>query len=131
MNLKSIINLALKVVPAVILLQTLYFKFSAAPESVYIFETLGLEPVGRIGIGILELITAILILIPKTTWVGAILGLGIMAGAIFSHLTQLGVVVQNDGGTLFTLAVITFIFCGVLVWINRHQIPILKNSFAK
>lgn len=127
MNLKSIINLALKIVPAVILLQTLYFKFSAAPESVYIFETLGLEPFGRIGIGILELITAILILIPKTTWAGALLGIGLMAGAIFSHLTQLGIVVQNDGGTLFILAAVTLIFCVILAWLNRHQIPILKN----
>ena len=129
MNLKSIVDLALKVVPAIILLQTLFYKFSAAPESVYIFETLGLEPVGRIGIGILELITAILILVPRTTWLGAVLGLGLMAGAIFSHLTQLGIVVQNDGGTLFILAVVTFIFCGILVWMNRYQIPILKKLF--
>ncbi|WP_036385331.1 DoxX family protein [Muricauda sp. MAR_2010_75] len=129
MNLKSIVDLALKVVPAVILLQTLFYKFSAAPESVYIFETLGLEPVGRIGIGILELITAILILVPRTTWLGAVLGLGLMAGAIFSHLTQLGIVVQNDGGTLFILAMVTFIFCGILVWMNRYQIPILKKLF--
>ena len=130
MTIKSIINLALKVIPAIILLQTLFFKFSAAPESVYIFETLGLEPVGRIGIGILELITAILLLVPRTTWIGAILGMGLMGGAIFSHLTQLGIVVQNDGGMLFTLAVVTFIFCTILVWINRHQIPILKKLLA-
>ena len=127
MNLKSITHLALKVVPAVILLQTLYFKFSAAPESVYIFETLGLEPFGRIGIGILELIAAILLLVPKTTWAGALLGMGLMAGALFSHLTQLGIVVQNDGGTLFTLAAVTFVFCTILAWMNRNQIPVLKN----
>ncbi|MBO0324145.1 DoxX family protein [Muricauda sp. CAU 1633] len=130
MNLKSISNLALKAVPAIILLQTLFFKFSAAPESVYIFETLGLEPVGRIGIGILELIAAILLFIPRTTWLGAVLGLGLMAGAIFSHLTQLGIVVQNDGGTLFILAVVTFIFCAILTWMHRHQIPILNKLFA-
>ena len=81
MKIKSIGNLVLRVVPAVILLQTLFYKFSAAPESVYIFETLGLEPYGRIGLGILELITAILILVPRTTWMGAMLGVGIMAGA--------------------------------------------------
>lgn len=131
MNTKSIINLALKVVPAIILLQTLFFKFSAAPESVYIFETLGLEPVGRIGIGILELITAILLLVPRTTWLGAILGIGLMGGAIFSHISQLGIVVQNDGGALFILAVITFIFCGILVWINRQQIPVLRKLFPQ
>ncbi|MEC7264582.1 MAG: DoxX family protein [Bacteroidota bacterium] len=125
MNLKSIFNLALRVVPAVILLQTLYFKFSAAPESVYIFSTLGLEPYGRIGLGIMELIVAILILVPKTTWLGALLGIGIMSGALFSHLTKLGIVVQNDGGTLFILAVITFVFCVILLWKNRKDIPFL------
>ncbi len=125
MNLKSIFNLALIVVPAVILLQTLYFKFSAAPESVYIFSTLGLEPYGRIGLGIMELIVAILILVPKTTWLGALLGIGIMSGALFSHLTKLGIVVQNDGGTLFILAVITFVFCVILLWKNRKDIPFL------
>jgi uncharacterized membrane protein YphA (DoxX/SURF4 family) len=126
MKIKSIGNLLLKVVPAVILLQTLFYKFSAAPESVYIFETLGLEPYGRIGLGVVELITAILILVPRTTWLGAMLGVGIMAGALFSHLTQLGVVVQNDGGTLFTLALVTFAFCAVLVWKNRADIPFIK-----
>ena len=126
MKIKSIGNLVLRVVPAVILLQTLFYKFSAAPESVYIFETLGLEPYGRIGLGVVELITAILILVPRTTWLGAMLGLGIMAGALFSHLTQLGVVVQNDGGTLFILALVTFAFCVVLVWENRADIPFIK-----
>ncbi|MFC4220055.1 DoxX family protein [Flagellimonas marina] len=130
MNLKSILPLVLKAVPAIILLQTLFFKFSAAPESVYIFETLGLEPIGRIGIGILELIAAILLFIPKTTWLGAVLGLGLMVGAIVSHLTKLGVVVQNDGGTLFALALTTFVFCGILTWKHRHQIPIMNKLFV-
>jgi len=127
MTTKSILNLALRIVPAVILLQTLYFKFSAAPESVYIFETLGLEPYGRIGLGIVELIVSILILIPKTTWLGALMGVAIMCGAIFSHVTKLGIVVQNDGGTLFILALVTFIFCAILVWINRNRIPYLNK----
>lgn len=127
MKSKSILDLALRIIPAVILLQTLYFKFSGAPESIYIFETLGLEPVGRIGLGVVELIVAILILIPRTTWLGAILGAGIMSGALFSHITKLGIVVQNDGGTLFTLALVTFIFCVVLVWKNRKQIPFVNK----
>lgn len=128
MTAKSIATTILRIIPAVILLQTLFYKFSAAPESVYIFETLGLEPWGRIGLGVLELITAILILVPKTTWLGALLGIGIMGGAIFSHFAILGVVVQNDGGTLFLLAWITFVCCVVLVWISRHQNPLLKNK---
>ncbi|WP_421804160.1 DoxX family protein [Flagellimonas sp.] len=127
MTTKSILSLVLRLVPAIILLQTLYFKFSAAPESVFIFEQLGLEPWGRIGLGVAELIIAILILVPKTTWLGALLGIGIMAGAIFSHVTQLGVVVQNDGGTLFILALVTLIFCMVLAWVNRKQIPYVNK----
>ena len=95
---KKIFIWALRFVVAIILLQTLYFKFTGAPESVYIFETLGIEPYGRIGSGIAELITSILILIPRTTLLGAILGLGIMIGAILSHLTKLGIEVNNDGG---------------------------------
>ncbi|GAB4507661.1 MAG: DoxX family protein [Allomuricauda sp.] len=127
MTTKSILSLVLRLVPAIILLQTLYFKFSAAPESVFIFEQLGLEPWGRIGLGVAELIIAILILVPRTTWLGALLGIGIMAGAIFSHVTQLGVVVQNDGGTLFILALVTLIFCMVLAWVNRKQIPYVNK----
>ena len=127
MTTKSIFSLVLRLVPAIILLQTLYFKFSAAPESVFIFEQLGLEPWGRIGLGVAELIIAILILVPRTTWLGALLGIGIMAGAIFSHVTQLGVVVQNDGGTLFILALVTLIFCMVLAWVSRKQIPYVNK----
>jgi len=129
MTTKSIVNAVLRITPAVILLQTLHFKFSAAPESVYIFEQLGLEPWGRIGLGIVELLVAILILIPKTTWIGALSGVAIMSGAIFSHLTQLGIVVQNDGGSLFILALVTLIFCVILAWRNRSQIPKVKNLF--
>jgi uncharacterized membrane protein YphA (DoxX/SURF4 family) len=113
----------LRIAAAAILLQTLYFKFTAAPESVYIFSTLGIEPYGRIGFGIAELIASILLLIPRTTLLGAILGIGVMAGAILSHLLFLGIVVQNDGGTLFILALITFICCGLLVFQNRKEIP--------
>ncbi len=113
---------AIKLVPAVIMLQTLYFKFAATPESVYIFSKIGMEPYGRIGIGILELIASVLILIPRTTLYGAVLGLGLMAGAIKFHLTELGINVQNDGGKLFYLAVITAVFCGLIIVMNRKQI---------
>src|SRR2546423_5232454 len=87
----------LRLLAAVIMLQTLYFKFSGAEESIYIFSTLGIEPWGRIGIGILELIASVLILFPRTTGIGALLGIGLMSGAIFFHLTKLGLVVMNDG----------------------------------
>lgn len=112
-----------KFVAVVILLQTLYFKFTAAEESVHIFQTLGIEPFGRIGSGVIELIASILILIPRTTLLGAFLGLGTMLGAIFSHIFVLGIEVQNDGGTLFILAVVTLISCLLLVYAERNRIP--------
>jgi len=120
----------IRLIAAAILLQTLYFKFSAAEESVYIFSTLGIEPYGRIGSGIAELIAAILILIPRTTLIGALMGSGVMIGAIFSHLFVLGIEVQNDGGTLFILALIVFLCCAFLVFLNKNKIvDLLKFKF--
>ncbi|WP_026703954.1 DoxX family protein [Flavobacterium soli] len=119
----SIFTWIVKLVAVVILVQTLYFKFTGAEESVYIFTTLAMEPVGRIGSGIVELLASILILLPRTTLLGAITGLGTMAGAIFSHIFVLGIEVKNDGGTLFALALITFICCLILIIQNKEKIP--------
>ena len=114
-----------RIAAAVILLQTLFFKFTAAPESVYIFTKVGLEPWGRIGSGIAELIAAILTLIPATTWLGAGLALAVMAGAIFSHLTVLGIVVMDDGGLLFGLALAVAACSTVLLFLQRRRVPII------
>ena len=111
-----------KLLAVVILVQTLYFKFTGAEESIYIFTKLGIEPFGRIGSGIVELIASILILIPRTTLLGALLGLGTMLGAIFSHLFVLGIEVKNDGGELFILAIITLLCCVILIIQNRNKI---------
>ncbi|HMH24023.1 MAG TPA: DoxX family protein [Puia sp.] len=113
---------ALRILAAVIMLQTLFFKFSGAEESVYIFSKLGMEPWGRIGTGIIELIASIMLLVPRTTAVGALLGLGVMSGALFFHLTRLGIVVQDDHGQLFIYALLVFISCAVLVWSFRRQL---------
>jgi len=118
----NIITWILRIVAALIMLQTLFFKFSAAPESVYIFTKLGIEPWGRIGIGCIELVASILLLIPRFTFIGAFLTVGISAGAIFSHLTQLGIVVQDDGGELFILACILFVTSLALLVILRKKI---------
>lgn len=112
----------LRIIPAIVMLQTLYFKFTAAPESVYIFSTLGMEPAGRIGIGCLELLASIMLLIPRTSPLGALLGVGLMAGAILSHLTKLGIVVMDDGGYLFFLAIVVFICCVTLVVLWRKGV---------
>jgi putative oxidoreductase len=113
----------LQLLVAGILLQTLYFKFTGAPESVYIFSTLGAEPWGRIGSGVVELIAAILLLVPTTTTVGAALAMGVMVGAIFSHLTVLGIEVRGDGGLLFALALVVFAASAVVLLLRRGEIP--------
>jgi len=125
--MNKILNLALRVIIALILIQTLRYKFTAHPDSVYIFSTVGLEPFGRIGIGVLELIAAILILIPKTIWVGALLTFGLLSGAVMMHLTQLGIEINNDSGKLFYLAIITLVLSGIIVWFERRKIPIIGN----
>jgi len=129
MNFQKISYWALRIIPAIIFLQTLFFKFTAAPETIYIFEKLGAEPIGRIASGVMELIAALLLLNPKTTWLGATLGIGVIGGAILSHLTILGIEVQGDGGTLFGMAILVFVCCAILVWQLRKEIPILKNMF--
>ncbi|SFZ92169.1 DoxX-like family protein [Flaviramulus basaltis] len=126
--MKKHIPLTLRIIVAIILIQTLRFKFTAHPDSVYIFEKVGLEPSGRIGIGILELIAGLLILIPKTVWIGATLTLGIISGAIFMHLTQLGIEINNDGGILFTTAIITFILSGIILYMYIKDIPLKKKD---
>jgi uncharacterized membrane protein YphA (DoxX/SURF4 family) len=122
MNKTNIISWVLRLVAAIILLQTLYFKFTAQEESVQLFTTLGMEPWGRIGTGVLELIAGILLLIPRTTLLGALLGAGLMSGAIFFHLTKLGI---NFGGDslLFIYAVIVFAACAILIMLYRKGIP--------
>lgn len=117
-----IISWILRVLAALIMLQTLYFKFTGAEESVYIFTRLGMEPYGRIGIGIMELIASVLILYPHTTSLGALLGIGLMCGALFFHLTKLGIVVMDDRGQLFLYALLVLIACLLLVLIKRKPI---------
>ncbi|MTE25333.1 MULTISPECIES: DoxX family protein [Winogradskyella] len=124
------IILVLRIVVAIILIQTLRFKFTADDVSVYIFETVGLEPYGRIGIGILELIAGILLLIPKTIWAGALLALGLMSGAIVMHLTKLGIEVQGDGGTLFYTAIATFVLSAIILYNQRKAIPIIGKKLS-
>ncbi len=119
---KTILSWVLRVAAAVIFLQTLYFKFTGAPESVYIFQTLGAEPWGRYASGVAELVAAILLLIPRTAWMGAGLGLGVISGALVSHLTKLGIEVQGDGGTLFYLAIVVFVCCAGVLWLHRKEI---------
>ncbi len=121
----------LRLLAAAILLQTLFFKFTAAEESVYIFTQTGMEPWGRIGIGIMELIAALLILYPKTTVYGALMAIGLMAGAIFFHITKLGIVVKNDGGQLFVYALLVLLSSTALLIIYRQELTKKVKSVLK
>lgn len=126
----ALLSWILRITVAVVLLQTLFFKFSAAPESVYIFTKVGAEPWGRIGSGIIELIAAVLLLTPRFTWLGSTIALGVMAGAILSHLTVLGIEVQGDKGLLFALALIVFVSSSINLLIHRAEIPLIGRRLA-
>jgi putative oxidoreductase len=121
----QILSWVLQVAVGGILLQTLFFKFTGAEESVYIFSTLGAEPWGRIGSGLLELVAAVLLLVPATSPLGALMTMGLMGGAIGSHLTVLGIEVRGDGGLLFGLAVTCFVGSAIVLLIRRAQLPVL------
>ena len=119
---------ALRILAALILLQTLFFKFTGSAESVYIFTTLGAEPWGRVGTGLAELVASVLLFLPRRSWLGAGLGMALMAGAILSHLFRLGIEIQDDGGLLFGLGIIVFVACAISLVIHRKEIPFLGGS---
>jgi len=134
---QSLASWVLQLAVAGILLQTLFFKFTGAEESVYIFSSVGtfvgipaVEPWGRIGSGVIELIASILLLVPATASLGAILTIGTMAGAIVSHLVILGIEVKGDGGLLFGLALTALTGSVIILVLRRTQIPVLGRYFA-
>ena len=125
LNAATVASWILQLIVAGILLQTLFFKFTGAAESVYIFSTLGAEPWGRIGTGVVELVASILLLVPATSAIGAALSLAVIAGAIVSHLTVLGIEVQGDGGLLFALALTVFVASTVILVLRRTELPLV------
>ncbi|RXK58281.1 DoxX family protein [Lacibacter luteus] len=129
MNFQNIFSWVLRLLAALIMLQTLYYKFSANEESVYIFSEIGMEPWGRIGTGVMELIASVLLLYPRTTHLGALLGVGLMGGALFFHITKLGVEVKGDGGLLFVYALLVMMSCLLLLYFHRNKISELLTKF--
>ena len=126
---ERIVSWLCRLVAAAILLQTLFFKFTGAPESVYIFTQVHMEPWGRYGSGVAELIAALLLILPCYAWAGALLAIGVMLGAIGSHLTVLSISVQNDHGLLFGLALTVLIASIITAFLHRRQIPIVSGYF--
>jgi putative oxidoreductase len=134
---------ACRILAAIILLQTLFFKFTAAPESVYIFTKVGtfihshipfasistVEISARIGSGLMELIAAVLLLTPRFVCAGAVLGIAATGGAIVSHLTFLGIEVQGDKGLLFFLAIAVFVTSAIALFLHRMQVPVFGKRF--
>ncbi len=120
--LRKIAYIVARFAAAIIMGQTLYFKFTGSVESIYIFSTVGMEPWGRWMVGLMELIAALLLLIPKTAWAGGVIAVGLMVGAIGMHLTILGIEVMEDKGQLFYYALIVFL-CGLyVVFSNKDKI---------
>ncbi|MBE8401644.1 DoxX family protein [Leptospira borgpetersenii] len=129
---KKLLLYCLRTIVAFILLQTLFYKFTGASESVAIFSKLGVEPWGRIGTGILELVASILLFLPGWNWLGSFLGLGLMSGAVFSHLFVIGIEQDNDGGLLFLLALGNAILCILLLWLEKDILTtVLRKRFLK
>ena len=127
---QTVVSWACQLIVAGILLQTLFFKFTGAEESVYIFTKVGAEPWGRIGSGVMELVAAVMLLVPALVPYGAILTLGTMSGAILSHLTVLGIEVKGDGGLLFGLALTCFAGAIVILVLHRAQIPVIGRRWS-
>jgi len=126
---KTYLSWFFQIVAAAILFQTLFFKFSGAPESKFIFATFGVEPWGRIAAGLVELVAGVMLLIPRTTIYGAALAAMTMVGAISAHLTKLGLIVQDDGGLLFVLAVTVLVSSCLILSFRRAEIPVLGRYF--
>ena len=126
----AIVSWVAQIVVALILLQTLFFKFTGAEESIYIFSTLGMEPWGRLGSGFAELVASILLLRSATAALGALVALSVISGAILSHLTVLGIEVQDDGGLLFGLACVVFLGSAIVLWIRRASLPLVGHRFG-
>lgn len=128
--MKKYLPIILKLIAAIIMLQTLFFKFTGAQESIELFTKVAgeNEAAMRIGTGVLELIASILLFVPKRTWLGAFLGIGLMGGAIFSHLTKIGIEHNGDGGALFISAIVTLVASGILLFIHKKDIPFIGDK---
>ena len=122
-----------RLIAALILLQVVGFKLAGAAESVALFEQLGAEPLGRYGVAVIELVAAVLLLVPKTRAMGAALTLAIMGGAIGTHLTKLGIDVvgpdgTGDGGAMFLMAVVTTLCSAFVLFVHREELPWIGES---
>lgn len=81
------------------------------------------EAHARIFTGVMELITAILLLVPAIAWLGSVLGIGLMIGALLSHVFFIGISINSDGGQLMFMAVVVLICCCKILYDERASLP--------
>ncbi|PJZ45610.1 DoxX family protein [Leptospira brenneri] len=130
MKIGTILFHVSRVIAILILGQTLYFKFSGSEESKFIFSVMGMEPWGRYGLAVLESFCILFLLLPRLVWLGALVGFNLMLGAVLSHFVFLGIVVKDDGGLLFLLALVVFALSTYLLYVERKKIPLLSKYFT-
>ncbi len=128
MSGKTIFIWGARLIAAILMFQTLFYKFSGSKESIEIFTTVGMEPWGRYGVGVMELVASVLLLIPIVSWMGGLIAIGLMLGAIGMHLTLLGIEVQGDGGQLFYYAIAVALCSIYVVWQDRDKAITLLNK---
>jgi uncharacterized membrane protein YphA (DoxX/SURF4 family) len=122
---------AAQIVVAIILAQTLFFKFTYAPETQVIFGERGGRPVAT-AVGVVELVCVLLLLIPATASIGAALSFAVIGGAIFTHFTSLGIQIRDpatgetDGGLLFALALIVAAGSIVVLTFRWRELPLVR-----
>jgi putative oxidoreductase len=93
-------------------------KLSSAPDSVALFTRLGVEPWGRYLLGAVELLTALLLLWPKSAVVGGVLGMVLMLGAIATHLFRIGITYGGDP-SLFLMATVVLLASAATITLRR------------
>ena len=126
---QKIISWVLQLVVVFILGHTLFYKFTDAPETVELFAQLGMGAFGYKLIGLLELIACVLLLMPASVATGALLGWGLMTGAIIAHVTEIGF--EGESGVLGALAITAWLCCTVIMYLNRTSLPIVRMVFKK
>ncbi len=114
-------------IAAMLLLMAAAMKFLGDPGSVEVFMRLGMDPAGRYLIAAIELMAAMLLLSPFAA-LGSVIATGVMCGAIIAHVTQLGLVVNDDGGRLFGMLVVVLVCVGYVLISRRKEIPLIGNT---
>ncbi len=130
-KIKKTVKVGLRSIIALVLLYAMHFKITGHPHSIHFFSAIGIEPYGRLIVGIIELIAGMLIIFPKTSWLGALISLRIISGSIFFHLTISGIDVNGDGGLLFYCAVLIFVLSFILLWLSRKDIPYVNKKLFR